>query len=150
MHRKNRNLSVKTIKRIEISNGSKEMNVFIDKIDEQSVSGDEVYNCWRQIHGESNKLTQKKVSCSAAHDLIKMSQPFTIAGRKPIEKIDCYWGNIGSFRFECLSILNVYFYQIITKCVIWCGKHKNDIHFVEKPIIVYFVFLFQKLLNYEL
>ena len=63
-------------------------------------------------------------------------------------QVECNPLNMGSFRFECLSILNVFFF--ITKCVICCGKHKNDIHFVEKPIIVYFVFLFQKLLNYEL
>ena len=39
---------------------------------------------------------------------------------------------LGSFQFECHSIFKYFF---IPKCVIWCGKHKNDNHFLEKPII---------------
>ena len=37
-----------------------------------------------------------------------------------------------SFPFDRLSIFNVFF---IPKYVFWCGKPKNDNHFVEKPII---------------
>ena len=55
-------------------------------------------------------------------------------------------GIFGSFRFECHSIFKYFF---ITKCVIWCGKHKNDKHFVEKPIIkcLFFYFCFRNCLN---
>ena len=40
--------------------------------------------------------------------------------------------NFESFPFDRLSIFNVFF---IPKYVFWCGKPKNDNHFVEKPII---------------
>ena len=49
---------------------------------------------------------------------------------------------VGSFRFECLSNFNVFF---IPMYVFWCGKPKNDNHFVEKLFINTWIGLYQSI-----
>ena len=58
MHRKNRNLSVKMMKQ-KMSNSLKEMNVFINKIDEQSVSKRQRRN---GVTERTNELTRSKIT----------------------------------------------------------------------------------------
>ena len=56
-----------------------------------------------------------------------------------VYQADDQFDRLGSFRFECHSIFK---YIFIPKCVILCGKHKNDNHFVEKPIIKCLICIF--------